>query len=512
MSLSLRSLRSLASLIASEHAIRRAVVLAIGAAYALLSAYLVVGQNGNPVISIGLTLAIVVALLTVYRLDWGFYILLALVYLSDGYEIIGFGIPSISDRYLVTLNVLFRGMGFGVLSLFECHLLFFVLVWIVQSAVRKHERVQPVPLGWAVFAFAVWLVTAAMIGRQTGGDFQMALWEIRSMMYFAVLYFLIPQVLRSRQHVRTAIWILIGGVAYKAWEALIRFGLLGFSFSGRRTLTNHEDALFFVLLLVLLVSFLILHSRDAQLKVLRWLIPLVLFGFYLANRRAAYAAFAAAIILLVILLEGEERRNLVRILGVFGIVFALYLVLFWNSYGRLAVVASAVKSVYLSATGGLKEVNTEDYMSTIARDQENYNLAVTYRLSPLTGIGFGKKHEWAVRVYGAYALKGYLTHNQILWLLTKAGAIGFFLFFGLVNLIAMRGGAVFRKLRDPYYKVVCIVAIVAVFGQVVVSYVDMQLTYARNMVNMALLTSLIPIVERLDKKSRISDSQMSSTE
>jgi O-antigen ligase len=95
-------------------------------------------------------------------------------------------------------------------------------------------------------------------------------------------------------------------------------------------------------------------------------------------------------------------------------------------------------------------------------------------------------------------LSDYLPHNQILWVFVKMGAIGGTLFWLFFNSFVFRGAMILTRLKDSYLKAVCAVCVVAIVNQFVVSYVDMQLAWYRNMVYLGLLMGLVPVLERLD--------------
>lgn len=461
---------------------------------------IVIANNGNVVFAFGFLVVMSVVFITFYNLEWGLYIFIALVFAADGYDISGLRPFTYIIFYLLTFNVIFRGLGVGVLTPMETHLIFLLFVWVVTKIVKKDTKMYPVPLRGPALCFFAWLAFSVVYGKMKGGDPLMALWEVRALSYFAILFFLIPQIVQRKEQIVNIMWVLIWIVSFKAMQGIQRFVSFGFDFGGKRTLTNHEDPLFFITLFMLLFSLIAYGGNLKQKRVLVYLTFFLLWGFYIANRRATYAAFAAGMIVFFLMLNSERRRRIMKYVIAFGIVFAIYVAAFWNSYGRLAMIANAVKSTYYSATDQKELLSYADYTSGLARDQENYNLAVTLKKSPIVGIGFGNKHEWVIMNYGEFALKGYITHNQILWLITKTGAIGFFFFFFFINSIVLRGAMIQTKLKDPYLKSVCTVCVIMVFGQIVVSYVDMQLTFFRNMVHLGLLTGFIPVIERIDNE------------
>jgi hypothetical protein len=59
---------------------------------------------------------------------------------------------------------------------------------------------------------------------------------------------------------------------------------------------------------------------------------------------------------------------------------------------------------------------------------------------------------------------------------------------------------IYKRLRDPYLKAVCTVCIIQVINQFVVSCVDMQLTYYRNMTYLGTVMAIVTILDTLDKQ------------
>ena len=457
---------------------------------------IIIGTQGSIGIGAAFFFVLAIVLVTFYRLDWGFILWVGLVLIADNYEIPGFNPLTYTVYYLLTLNVAFKGLGIGVLAPIEVHMLLFLFIFFFVSVLKNSFQKRENPLAYPAILFFGWLIISFLYGKSRGGDMQMGGWEIRALVFFGITFFLVRYVITTKDQVKNLLWVCIATISVKALQAVDRFVSLGFDFGGRRALANHEDPVFAVTLFILLFGLIFFRGYDKQKKVLLYLLPFLLLGFYVANRRATYASFGICLIAFIIILSANERKRLMKGLLIFYIFFSIYLVAYWDSYGRLAVVAQAVKSTMFSHD---KEMTRgSDYSSGLARDHENYNLAVTFRNAPIMGIGFGNKHEWAIQAYGEYALKGYITHNQILWLLTKTGSKGFFFFLFFLNLIVMHGAYTFSKLTDPYFKAVCIMCIVAVLNQVVVSFVDMQLTFYRNMVYLGTLTGLISTLGRLD--------------
>jgi hypothetical protein len=464
---------------------------------------IIIASQGGVGIGAAFFALMAIVFLTFYRLDWGYILWLGLVLVSDNYEIPGFHPITYTLNYLTTLNVTFRGLGVGVLAPVEIHMIFIVFVLVVISILKRSFTKRENPIFYPAVLFFGWLIISLFYGKSRGGDIQMGGWEIRALIFFGITFFLAKYIITTKDQIKALLWMCIITISIKAFQTVDRFISLGFDFGGRRALTNHEDPVFMVTLFILLLGLIFFKGYSKQKNTLLWFLPFLLLGFYAANRRATYASFGFCLIAFILLLSAIDRRRIMKGLLIFSVFFSIYLVAYWDSYGRLAVVAQAVKSTMFSHD---KEMTRgSDYSSGLARDHENYNLAVTFRKAPIMGIGFGNKHEWAIQAYGEYALKGYITHNQILWLITKTGSIGFFFFLFFLNVIVFYGAYTYSKIRDPYFKAVCIMCIIAVINQVVASSVDMQLTFYRNMIYLGTLTGIIPTLGRLDSEQAIAE-------
>lgn len=461
----------------------------------LLLSIILIRTNGSIVTGVGFVAATTIVMVTLRRLDWGFYIFLAAVLLSDNFAIPGFEPWTATLGYLITINSTRPGLPLGVFTPMEIHLLFLISLWIVTIAVKKNVRFHPIPGGIPAILFFLWLFASVAYGSMTGGDMNRALWQIRSFFYLGILYAFVPQIIRNKDQIMNILWVIIGTLGYKAWQAAKRYIDLGYSFGEYRALAAHEDPVFLVTVFLFLFCLVFFGGPPAQRRVILWLLVPMLLGFYAANRRAAYICLLISMVFLAILVPNKARPRVLAVLTVCGILFGAYLAVYWNDeYGTKAQFAQAVKS---AITKDPKAMRPEDYYSGLARDQENYNLAVTLRRLPI-GLGFGKQHDWAIMNFGAFSLKGYATHNEILWLLVTSGPVGFFLFFLFLNSVIFSGSGILSRLRDPYLMAVCTICIIEIPNHIVHTYVDMGFTRARSMAYLGVLMGLISVTMRAD--------------
>ncbi len=470
------------------------------ASFFLVTAVILQTQ-GNVLAAVAVLGVLGITLITVHRLDWGLYLFLGFVLVFDH-----FGVPGYADSwtfqngYFWPLNLLFPGLGIGIFNPMELHIMLIFCILVVVITLRKKITEGFSPALPAILFFA-WMASSLLRGGTGGGDLQMGFWEIRALGYLGLMIMIIPSIVTSKDHIEKLMWVCIVAISYKALQGLWRFILLGFNFGGFRTLTNHEDPLFCATLIILVIGLMYFRTGRSQLRALRWLLPLLLSGFYVGNRRAAYLALAVSLVAFVMLLSGEDRKKILKVFAVGTVLFVIYLAAFWNTYGRIGMIAQSVRSIVFSDDKE-KASTYKDYASGLARKQEDYNTSLTVQKAPIAGIGFGKKFESAIKSWGEYALKGITCHNEIFWILGKGGAIGFMLFFLFLNSVVLKGAQVFHQLKDPYLKAVCAMCTIAVIAQVVVSYADMQLTFYRNMVYLGTLVGLIPAIHRIDQSAQ----------
>jgi hypothetical protein len=475
-----------------------AIVSAIGLSFILIA------TNGSIYAACAFIAVVTILWITVVRIDWGLYIFIFFVYFFDQFEVPG--MPSFTYEFgyftnLSTISYLPRFES-GSVTPMELHLLFILFLWLVARVLRGDSDKVEIPVKVPAMLFILALVGSSMQGWMKGGNIVISLWETRALAYLLVMFFLVPRIIQSKKQLHNLFWFCIVGISIKALQGAIRFASLGFSFVRwpiiYETLTSHEDAVFFVALFMFLIALTLFGGSKTQQRALLGLLGLLLVGFIAAQRRATYASFAFTFLAFMVLLKKEDLRVMIRPLIILAVPFLLYLGAYWNSgYSTMSTVALQVKAT-LTGEGGVR--GSQDKSSTFYREVENYNLAYTFQRAPIVGIGFGMPFQTPFNLWlSKNKLATYIPHNQILWVFLKMGIIGGFCFWFFFNSYLHHGAQVFSKLSDPYLKAVCAVCIVSVFNQLVVSYVDMQLTFYRNMIHLGTLMGLIPVCEMLDR-------------
>ncbi|HMK37996.1 MAG TPA: hypothetical protein VK569_01565 [Bacteroidota bacterium] len=461
---------------------------------------IMVGTNGNLFLASAALVAIALAIVSLYRIDLGFSLFVGVVLLSDVDRVPGFWPVTFTLRYFNNLNANpFLTIPGGVVSPMELHLLALFAVWFVMVAIRKQSfRFNKVPVPFPTFILAVWIVMMFGYGLSRGGDLTWGLWQTRALFYLFILLSVTPQIIQTRDQILNLLWICIAAITFKAAQGGQRFASLGFSFQGFFTLTNHDDPVYFVTLFMLLGGYLMWKVNIPQRKALLWLLPVLFLGFFAGNRRATYSSFAFTIVAFTALVGKEERKVLFRLMRWGAVLGVIYLVVFWNSYGTLGNIAQQVKA---EITGEQETSRSNrDYMSDLYRKWEDYNLAVTFRGVPIEGLGFGRKYETPLVWWNfleATPIMAYTPHNQLIWMASTMGTVGFFWFLLFFNTFLFQASHVFTTLKDPFLKAVCALIIVSVINQLVVTYFDMQLTWPRNMVYLGVLMGLLSSIHQI---------------
>jgi hypothetical protein len=354
--------------------------------------------------------------------------------------------------------------------------------------------------------FFISVFAAFAYGQGRGGDLTASMWEVRPFCYLGIMYVFVPQVIRTREQLRTSLWVCIAAISLKAFQGVSRFAMQGFSFGDIRTLTNHDDPTYFVTLFMLFIGLTVFNAREGQRRGLFWLLPVLIGGFFTGLRRATYVSLALCVVAYLALLPNRLRNIGLRYVVALAFFFACYVAAFWNSGSSVGIIAQQVKVAILNdpnAAAGSSTV-AEDYSSNLYRKWEDYNLSFTFKKSPLMGIGFGVPYDMPLMWWGLTEVSYlifYIPHNQILWLAVKMGAAGFFCFLFFLNAYLFKGAAAFWRLKDPYLKSICAMCILAVINQIVVAAFDMQLTWYRSMIFLGFLMGLLPTLQSLDAQT-----------
>lgn len=470
----------------------------------LFAAIIVVKTNGNVAAAMAFVVVIVIVFSTFYKVEWGFYIFFAMVLLFDQFlNPMPFGVPITARAgYFDNLkgNPFLPAFSAGVMNPLEVQIAMILLAWFLTISARRDRKIQGAPFWGFAVLLSVTLLASELYGLHEGGVFLTSLWELRALCYFLVLYFLVPQVIQTKKQIGVVVWIAIFMIAIKALQGDIRLIRMGLKFDGYTVLTNHEDPMFMADLFILLMGFSFFGAKEKQRKVIFWLMPVLLLGFYAGQRRAAYAGYFVALGIFVIMLSPKDKMRFFRAVLPILFVAAAYTGVFWNYHGRIAEPIQLVKSGFSKSAKGAGE----RFDSNLYREFERYDLAATVKAHPVIGIGFGNPFMTPVFLISLHIpFQLWIPHDQIFWLMVNMGAIGFFIFFLFFDSLVFEASRLGRVTKDPFLKAVVFMIGAMIVNQMVISYFDMQLTFYRDMVFLGTFCGLLPTIKMLNNSTRV---------
>ncbi|MCW5897583.1 MAG: O-antigen ligase family protein [Bacteroidetes bacterium] len=368
-----------------------------------------------------------------------------------------------------------RGLSINPLELHICC----ILAGLFIRFVITREKWVPI-LAWKpLLLYCGALIFFIGLGLFRGGVGNVALWEVRGIGYLVILMVVVPQVIRTRRQVNHALWAIIAGVVFRAVEVSYHFVDSDFRLTGDGW-GSHEDSGLFTTLLVYAAALWALKVHDTKQKTFLTVAALVLvLAIVGGERRSSYPILAAGLMLLPLLMPREVQKRLLRLSWKVGIVFALYLAVFWNSQSESILVGPA-RSIREGLAGDDENAAGDSYTSNLFRRVENYDLNRMFRMRPLLGTGYGMLIDYELPLPIGFELGFYIPHNQILGVAAKTGVIGFIIFMNFYISIISATTLGFRRLKhDKHMQAVLVFAAAAAIGHLIFSFFDIILTYYR---------------------------------
>lgn len=464
-------------------------------------------------IGLGLTLyqplsvlAIVPPALLVVNWVWkqpvrGLYMLLAATLIFEIFPL--HFADSLTDRvpFFLNLNNASSSAGLSGISITPAEVLMVsvLVIWVVAGISRRTFKLEGGPLVGAYVIFALVVVGAEIHGALGRADLGKSLWEVRPQAYGLVAFLLAANLVTERQHVRNLAVVFFLAVGFKVCLTLFRYyvTLHGNTF-GYEAIMAHEESYFFALF-VLGMAVTLIWGRGLSRRVQLLLIAfsaLSLFAMVVNQRRAAELALMAAVgVVLVLAIRFDDARRGTWLAVTLAVVVGgtAYTIAFWNhTYGLTGELVRPIHSLF--------QPDQRDYLSNIYRVAEDANLRVTYKTSPLVGVGFGIPmlviFPMADISY-IYPLWNYIPHNTLLWVGMRMGAVGYAAFWGLVAMAILQATRQLATSKDKLLNAVAAFAIAAIVAEIVVGYSDLQLDSYRNLIVFGVLLGLLNRLPKL---------------
>lgn len=419
-------------------------------------------------------------------------------------------IEQISDYYSWTFDLPYhknlnnihpRFSGIAINPL-ELHLACIVVGMLLRFSLLKEKPVPVLvkaPLVAYVTAIIFFLVYGVVVN---GGAMLPAMWEVRGIFYLFALMAIVPQLIRTRQQVLTMLWVLIGALAFRAFEVTYHFAGGGFSLENKPGgWGSHEDAGLLASVMVFTGSLYLLKVGSIKQRVLLTLllIPAML-AIIGSDRRTAYPVLAACLMFVGVMMPGEFQRKALRIGWKLGILFVIYLGVFWNSRSD-SIFLMPVQNIREGIAGDDQEAAGERYSSNLYRKAENYDLFNMIKSQPILGHGYGVLIDYRMPVPVQWELGFYIPHNQVLGVFAKTGVVGFTIFLLFYFSVAARLARGFGELApNDHHRAILILVGAGLINHVVYSFFDIMLTYYRNNVYLGTLFGLAGTIMAIRKQ------------
>ena len=420
------------------------------------------------------------------------------------------GLPfkdALTDRvpFFWNINTIFQQYAHVNFKGFPLNLMeVFVLTAGVCSTLRAvytgTTRLRAGALFVPILIYMAFVGMAEVNGVLNGGDFKISLQEMRSQVYLLLAYLMAVNMVQTRKHLLTMLWIFVVCVGFKGLVYTIRryVTLHGLPLPDQGV-GAHEEVFLFDLFALLLGVLALCRVLPKMQWVMLTLLPLVIAGNLACNRRAATAAMLLAVpVLLAAAYQGLPERR--RLAGIVALVlvggFSVYYPAFKNSDSLIAQPARAIRSNF--------QPDARDASSNQWRDAENFNLMATIHRAPLQGTGYGRPYLHVVKmadISGAYGFEDYIPHNQVLWVWERVGTFGFLAFWMMIAAFFIFAGQQLRlPSADPLHKTMSLFAMLCTLLLVIFGMLDLQLTNFRDVLFTGLWVGVLAALPTLDSE------------
>ncbi len=459
----------------------------------------------NPAI-IAWLIYLVGAVLIVYQPRYGVYLIVFFALAGDGFLSIWYPFnKNFSSREsLMYLNDAL------IISPMECYLVLTVAAWWIRGAFQHNFRIIS---SWATnsaFVFLVFIAFGLVYGIARGGSMVVALWESRPIFYLPLMLLLTNNLFSSSKHINHLMWLIMIALFLESINGSIYYfvvvkGDLGLlDAMGEHSAAIHLNTFFIYMGSVWLY-------KTSPFK--RLLLPLMVFPvlimYLAAQRRAAFLTIAIALFLMSIILLKENRKLFMLLVPPIAVFALLYIGIFWNQSGALALPAQAIKSVIAE-----DQASIEDQRSNFYRLLENINAHFNIRNSSLTGIGFGQKLVFIVPLpdISFFVWWEYIIHNSIIWIWIKTGIGGFISLLFLTGLSIIMGLRALMLLPSSELSAVTLTGVLYIIMHFVYAYVDMSWDN-QSMIYLGTMMGVLSVIFRIAptyKKQSVQQVNLSS--
>jgi hypothetical protein len=421
--------------------------------------------------ALGIAAFLALVALAVWRPRYGLYAALVISVLFE---------PQSRDPFM-SIGVFIHGnvsswspFSFVIFSPLELLLIATALTTVVAALVGRRPMRQG-QLWLPLLVFLLLVGASLAFGVARGGNLNIALWETRSLFVAGLVALLVPTLLTERGHVTHVLNLLLIAVVLLTLDtiyrrfALVDTGKMGLSIEWA---FEHETPVLMNFAVVLLVARLV-WPASARARLAALLIPVIIYGQMLTERRAGWVCLDIGLALIVIFVFRLRRKMFYFLILPLLLVYVGYLGVFWNADGPIAEPARAVRSI--------NDPEGRDVDSNLYRLMERLNIRENIHAQPVTGLGFGQQYifYYPMADLSWWPFWHYIPHNGLLFLWMKMGPVGFIVFLTLCGAGLVRGVQLLKRASNDRSAPVLVAIVSLLLMLVVYSYVDIAMNNTR---------------------------------
>jgi hypothetical protein len=296
-----------------------------------------------------------------------------------------------------------------------------------------------------IAAFGALLVVGILNGYVQGGsDTTTALWEVRGFAMLIAIYALTSVLVRSDDAVNDLVAVTFIAATVLAVENIYRWYFILHRIVADDLAYDHVDSVVLVFAVMVCLGVLTFGGRRWQRRYALVLLPLLILCMEVMKRRAAFAILAVGLVAFLIFFVRLRPRLFWKVVPPLAVLTAIYLAAYWNGNGTLAQPARAISSQF--------SPDPRDAASNFYRLLEKSDIVLNIQQAPLTGLGFGRPYRFYFPLpdLSGWPFWHYISHNAILWVWMKDGALGFIVFWWLLGRAAYDGSRAVETQREEW--------------------------------------------------------------
>lgn len=333
-----------------------------------------------------------------------------------------------------------------IVSIFEILVIVACILWLFRGARAKREApFQRGTLFTLILVFAGMLLFGVLYGQMRGGaTLTEALWEVRGFLMMITAYLLIGMFVQTEREANQFTWVLLIAPGLLAAEDIIRAITLSKSVAGNDVAYDHVDSVVVGCAMLLCIAIITYGGTRWQKRYAYAALPVMIVCLLVMKRRAAFPVVGIGVIVLVIFLLRLRPRLFWKYVPPLAIILAIYLAAFWNNQGTLGQPARAISSQFTP--------DPRDLASNLYRNIERADILANIRQAPITGLGYGQPFVFYYQLPNLswWPFWHFETHNAVLWVWMKNGAVGFLAFFWLLGRGVYDGSKAVETQREEW--------------------------------------------------------------